>query len=233
MIKAIKKFLWTLGFLVVGAIVGLAYLGFVPGLSDLFGSNTPRDLQAAHTAADLTSAQTKLDQTILTGETAPSLKTIKNGGSSTVDTVLTGREFAGHLEAIHPVKDLQIVFHDDGTFEAAGRIDRPRIVTYAKLLGFSNVGEVDVLGAVNKYLPGSPIFYLRGRGSIEKGVPIMTLTEAKLGRLPASTAGLAKTLVAYAKLNLDKIPGLDIATMKIGANGVSVVGDVPAAVPAL
>ncbi len=233
MIKAIKKFLWTVGFLAIGVIVGLAYLGFIPGLSNLFGSATPRDLQAAYNAADLASAQRKLDQEILANETAPSLKTIRNGGVSTVDTVLNGREFAAHLEAIHPVKDLQIVFHDDGTFEASGRIDKPRILKYVKLLGYTKVTDIDVLGTVNKFLPGSPTFYLRGRGAITNGVPSMDLDEAKLGRLPASTSGLAKALVEYAKLNLDKIPGLDITTMKIVASGVSVIGDVPAAVPAL
>lgn len=233
MIKAFKKFLWTVGFLFLGVVLGLGYLGFIPGISNLFGSNTPQDLQAVHTAADLASAQAKLDQEILTGESSPSLRTIQNGGKSDVNIRLSGKEFAAHLEAIHPVKDLQVVFAADGSFEASGRIDKGRILKYAKLLGYADISEVDVLKTVNTYLPGSPSFYLKGRGAITDGVPTMVVDKAKLGRLPASGSGLAKALVEYAKLNLDKVPGLDITTMNITADGVSVIGVVPAVVPKL
>lgn len=233
MIKAFKRLIWTVGFILAAIVLLLGYLGFIPGLSNLFGSNTPRDLQAAYTPADLASGQAKLDQEILAGESAPSLRTIQNGGTSDVNTRLTNKEFAAHLEAIHPVKDLQVVFHDDGSFETSGRIDKGRITKFIQLLGYTNVSEVDVLKTVNKYLPGSPSFYLKGKGAIADGVPTMTLDEAKIGRIPASTSGLAKALVEYAKLNLDKIPGLDVTTMNITADGVSVIGTVPAAVPQL
>lgn len=233
MIKAFKRFLWTIGLLIVGVILGLGYLGFVPGLSSLFGSATPRDLQATHNAADVVSAQAKLKQQLLTKETTPSLSTIRNGGTSEINTTLTGREFSAHAEAVNPVKDLQVVFHTDGTFEAAGRIDKSRIFTYVRLLGYAKVTDAGVLGAVNQYLPGSPTFYIKGTGAVTKGIASMTLTEARLGRLPASTTALAKALVEYYKLSQDKIPGFDITTMNVGASGLTVVGTVPAVIPAL
>lgn len=233
MIKAFKKFVWTTGFLLLGVIVGLGYLGFIPGLSNLFGSNTPRDLRAATTPADLMSAQAKLEQEILTNEKTPSLRSLRNGGTSTVNTRLTGREFAAHLEALHPIQDVQILFHEGGTFEASGRIDKARMMKYVRLLGYTTIADVDVLATVNTYLPGSPSFYLKGQGAIANGVPTMTLEEAKIGRIPAVPAGVAKALVDYAKLNLEKIPGLDLTTMNISADGVSVIGTVPAVVPQL
>jgi len=50
--------------LVIVAIVVLVggYLGFIPGVSGLFGSDQPRDLGAAYTEADLASGQAKLKQ---------------------------------------------------------------------------------------------------------------------------------------------------------------------------
>lgn len=227
----IKKFLWTTTFLLVGVLLGLGYLGFIPGISNLFGSNTPRELNAATSPMDLRSGQAKLDQEILTGEAMPSLKTIQNSGTTEVNTRLTGKEFAAHVEAIHPVQDLQIVFHTDGSFEAAGRVDKNRILKYSKFLGYANISDIDVLATVNTYLPGSPTFYIKGTGSITDSIPTMDLQEARIGRLPASAQGLAKALVEYAKLNLEKVPGLDITTMNITADGVSVIGTVPAAVP--
>lgn len=234
MMRVIKKFLWTSLFFALIVIFGLSYLGFVPGLSGLFGSGKPVDLQASTTANDLLSAEVKLGQEVLTDkDRVPSLKTIRNGGTSTVNTRLTGREFAAHLEAIHPIKNVQVVFYADGTFAASGQIDKSRIVGYAKMLGYEKVSEVNVLHTINKYLPGSPTVYLRGSGGIADGVPTMKLSEAKIGRLPASTTGVAKVLVDYAKWNLEKVPGLDITTMNITGDGVSIIGTVPAAVPQL
>lgn len=63
---SMKTFFKFVGFLIliliIVVILLLGYLGFVPGVSAIFGSNKPRDLGITHTQADLDSAQTKLGQ---------------------------------------------------------------------------------------------------------------------------------------------------------------------------
>ncbi len=62
----LKRLLTGLLVSVIIAALILGYFGFVPGLSDVMGANTPRDLGVKATASSLSSAKSKLGVTFNT-----------------------------------------------------------------------------------------------------------------------------------------------------------------------
>ena len=219
--------------LVIAVIVVLVggYLGFIPGVSGLFGSDQPRDLGATYTEADLASGQAKLNQQLvdLNGRAAREVLTAALPVAS--DARLTGKEFAAHLEAVHPISNVQLIFNSDNTFEASGRIDKERISAYAQLLGLTGDTEAQVMDAVNKYLPGSPVFYIKGTGKIINNEPTLSWTQAEVGRLPVPTDRAAEALVAYAKLAEERVPGLKIDNFSIQDGQLVFKGTLPREFP--
>lgn len=230
-----KGLLTTLGAIVlVGVILvvlGLGYLGFVPGVSSLFGSNKPRDLNAAYTEADLQTAQGKLQQTLVEPSVAMPADIIRNAGTSQVTAQLAGKEWAAHIDAMHPVRNVQVVFHNDGTFEATGQIEKDRIVPFARMLGFTEVTESDIMSYVDKYLPGNPVFYLKGSGEITNNESSMSLKSVEVGRLPVDPDWAGSLLEQYADALLDTVPGLDVSDMRVVNGQLQFEGTVPKSYP--
>lgn len=226
------KFFATIVMVAIVLIVGvLGYAGLIPGVSAVFGANKPRDLGVPHTAQDLVSGQAKLQQTFVRPTEALTIKTILNAGSSAVNTTLTAAEWAAHLEAIHPVKDLQVKFLSDGTFEASGRVDKARIFDAVKLLGYTNVSQAKTLETVKKYLPGDAVFYMKGRGEMVDDKATVALDRYELGRLPVGQGAFSKMLASYANLMADNVPGLSIKVLEVKDGNLHIEGKAPKQLP--
>ena len=84
--KIFKLLLIILLIIVVGAVLLLGYLGFIPGLSTIFGSDKPRDLGVKYTYADYVSAAQKNKVKIAVVDSAFACKlSLKWGGSDQVN----------------------------------------------------------------------------------------------------------------------------------------------------
>ena len=79
---------------VATAVLALGYLGFVPGVASLFGSDKPRDLGIKATAADLQSANSNDKITKIPGLSVKSA-TMSNG-SVKFDGTLPATEATVH-----------------------------------------------------------------------------------------------------------------------------------------
>ena len=58
--KVLRNILIGVGSFVLLVVLVLGYLGFMPGVSALFGSSTPKDLGVTYTAQDFASAHAKM-----------------------------------------------------------------------------------------------------------------------------------------------------------------------------
>jgi hypothetical protein len=58
--KILIGFLIGIGAVVLIVVIALGYLGFMPGVSNIFGSNKPKDLGVTFSAADYQSARAKM-----------------------------------------------------------------------------------------------------------------------------------------------------------------------------
>lgn len=194
-----------LGIIIILVLV-VGYAGFVPGVSDVFGTNKPRDLKTEVTAEHFTSAQQKLGQEIVDPEDDPNAQLIASGGTL-VNATLTQEEFAAHISQLHPISDVQVKIEGD-TFEISGRIDRERIPQFARTLGVDDGRSTsEILDIVDQYLPVSPVFYAKGNGAIENNVPGISFEKAELGRVPVPNGEAADALEQYLDLVLTNAPG--------------------------
>jgi hypothetical protein len=229
--KMIKRLALIVTIPIVLAILVLGYLGFVPVVSAMFGSDQPVDLSQAPSDADRVRANQKFQQTIVEPSGTSGLSILQSAKIETIDTTVTGPEAAAHIMERHPFSQLQIRINDDGSFESSGKIDRNRISQYLELFELTSYEGVDILKTVNRFLPGSPTFYVKGQGSVINNEATLDLSEARLGRVPLAPQQFADGIEAYVETMLERIPGLDLDALTIVDGQIQYDGTVPNTIP--
>lgn len=185
--KLVGKFSLLLILLVaVGLILGLGYLGFIPGLSSLFGSDKPRDLGVIYTEADRLSGRAKSQMeyvSLANADTTPGgFQTL---GSRPVTAELTSAEITAIMNnkpwKYYPYKNVQLKFNADGSAEISGVLIKERVAEYGASFG----APKEAIVFVNKFLPSEPVFYLKGRAALtENKVSLFEPQVFEIGRFP-------------------------------------------------
>ena len=98
----LKSFFIVFIIATLAGVLFLGYIGMIPGLASILGSDKPRDLGIQYTQADLDSAQSKLKQTTIEIGTA-SLENFNTSDSVSVETTINSKEYSAHVELLHPV----------------------------------------------------------------------------------------------------------------------------------
>lgn len=177
----------VLAVMVVLVLVG-GYFGFIPGVSNIFGSNKPRDLGAVYAQSDYQSARNKMGTNIteLPPE-APPEQSIRITNINNVNINLTQNEVNAIVNInewkYYPVTNCQVNIHTDNTVEFSGIILKDRVENCAKALGASD-NDIQVLMSYVRYVPTNPIVYFVGTFTIiENKVTILEVNELQIGRL--------------------------------------------------
>lgn len=121
----------VIGIIVVAVLV-LGYFGFVPGVSDLMGTNQPRNLGVTYGETNYASGIAKVPGAVVNN---PEFLCVgcsyTSSGSVPVNESFTQEEFTAMFnkrnETKGPIKDAQFKFNADGTMEASAMIDHPQI----------------------------------------------------------------------------------------------------------
>ncbi|MBI4226449.1 hypothetical protein HY612_05045 [Candidatus Roizmanbacteria bacterium] len=198
---------------IILVVLILGYLGLVPGVSAIIGSNKPRDLGVRHSQADLNKAQSKLGQVIVETKGDPN-KQFRSAQGNPVDIMLTQEEYSAHAQQIHPVSDLQIKLQGS-SFEISGRIDKSRIPQFVRTWGITNASDTEILNVVNKYLPVSPTFYIAGTGGAKNNDLNINLSKAELGRLPVPVEKAKEVIELYTETLFKAVPGFSVEDSSI------------------
>jgi len=184
--------------LIIGVVVlGLGYVGLVPSVARLLGSDRPRDLGVRYTAADLASGNAKsgTKTTALPAGAAPR-DSYKTSGSVSVKAAFTDEELTAIIAerekqwAYFPVSNAQIKIHGDGTVEASGVLRVDRVYGCADALGFS-AQAVDAALSALKIIGGNPPVYVRGTGAVTNGRVTIDVQRLEIGRLPVPSGLIA------------------------------------------
>jgi hypothetical protein len=164
----------------------LGYLGFIPGLSNLMGSNKPRDLGITYTEADRQSARDKsqVEYQALPDNTPDELS-LQRIGSRPVTASFTSAEITALMNdrpyKYWPYEDVQMKFNADGSVEVSGSLIKDRVPGYAAAIGIPK----NVVERVMYYLPAHPVYYVKGKASLsENRVAIFEPEKFELGRMP-------------------------------------------------
>jgi hypothetical protein len=224
----------TIGVIVIVVVLVLGYLGFVPGVSNVFGSNKPKNLGATYTAADYTSAHARngTTHTILPAGTAPE-NSIKFSGQHPVNTTYTQAEMNALINSrrweYYPLKDCQLRINPDNTVEFSGIVITNRIKGYLTALKLSENNMKSVTDYL-KYIPGNPAFYVKGTLEVANGQIINTqVTQFKVGNLTFTKQIQDKLpeIINAAYSHIRSYPGFTIKTLKFINGQVQFIGTLP------
>src|SRR3989344_9055894 len=232
-----KKLLVVILLLFIVVVSILGYLGFVPIVSSVFGSNKPKNLGIKYTLEDKKTAVEKLgikyDQ-LSAKETAEKGLVLK--GSHPVDKSLTSQELTALADtrqkqfALFPFKKVQIRVNPDGTVEGSG------ILEFNTALNFLQTLEVP-LGEVNKaidkfkILRGELPVYLKVSGEVVNNISNLAVKSAEIARIPIPQALVSQYGPSLNSLVEDIVsqrkPHYDIKSLKVEEGKIHFVGSSP------
>ncbi len=209
----------VIAIIVVGV---LGYLGFMPGVSNLFGSNKPRDLGVSYTSNDFKSARAKTNTIItdLPSEASPEAS-IKFGTPRKVDATFTQAEcnalLNNHPWKYYPLKDCQLKINPDGSaaFSAVLMVDRLRDT--AQALGTSEE-NLKVIEDYLKLVPGDPPIYVEGKAGITNNqISVLNVADIEVGKLSFTKQVVdnENSLTNEAENLMGSITGMNIESLQI------------------
>jgi len=185
--KLVKRIL-LLAFLLIliSPVLLLAYFGFIPGLSGLFGSDKPRDLGVRYSEKDRISghAKSKVEYATLP-ESMSASESIKRFGTREVKMELTSKEASALMNnrpwRYWPYANMQIKFNADGSAQVSGTLIKNKVPGYAGAIGIPEEATAFAM----KFLPSNPVFYLKMKASLKDNkVIVFEPQRFEIGRVP-------------------------------------------------
>lgn len=230
--------------LVVVVVLVAGYFGFVPGVSNLFGSNKPVNLGTTYTAQDYKSAIAKTGIQFVNGADTLSLSSSQKtyGPAKAVNVDLTPAEALAIMnDKVHapdfPLKDFQLRLNNDGTAEISGLMMLDKLNNYATAHGGTDEGVQQALdtikktGVIEKEIP----IYIKGEAAVVNGQLTFDATSLKVGRLPLS-ADLVNShsadIIDYFNNHKNDIPGLKINNASLVNGKIHFDGTLPSTITA-
>ncbi len=229
-----KRLLLFILLLLIIIVVVLAYLGFIPVLSEMMGSTKPRDLGVHPVPADLASAQAKLKGVRLEYPLTAAAQKHATAPSGSVDLniALSGEEITALLQSgkyrTWPFRGVQVRINLDGSAEASGMLILSKVGAYAQVAG-ADAGMV--LDALNSWKITQDVpFYVAGKGSVTNGKVALDVQKAELGRLGAPERMIASNkphIVAFLERGISNAQGVRIKSLKVESGKVMFDGSLP------
>ncbi len=226
----------TLGSILVVALLVLGYLGFIPGLSSVFGADKPRNLGVTYTAADYDSAHRK---------SGIQLSSLPDTGKSEGSIVMTGKQpltstfSSAEITAAAnerkwkywPISKVQVKFNSDGSMESSGVLNIGKLVSYAQALGLAQADIKQALDAL-KSIPTNPAFYVKLKTTVTDNKVSMDVQQAELGRLsltPDIIKNAQGKVIDAFNAYLASSPNISIKSLSFADGKVNFDGTLPAA----
>ncbi|MFA5827788.1 MAG: hypothetical protein WC841_00295 [Candidatus Shapirobacteria bacterium] len=230
----IRFILIVLVLLIATPILILGYLGFIPKLSSVLGSDKPRNLGVVYTDSDLNSVVQKngIEMSEMATSSAEPKNSIKYSGSKTVSVSLTSEEITALSNSptwkYYPVSDIQIKLNSDGSGEASGILILDRLTGYLGAIGISP----DVAQTAADYLKikGSTPFYFKGIVSVQNNKVSLDTQKIEIGKLPIPVNLVKENqhyLAQLAEIRIDSVPGLSVKSFNLVGGRVNFEGTLP------
>jgi len=229
-----KKFLITLIIIVLLIVLVIGYLGFVPGLSTLMGTNKPIDLGVSTVKDSLSSADKKVNisRVAMTGQ-APAGKSISYEGSHNANLSLSSAEFSalllsGGWEFSEAVQNMQIKMDKDGKVEASALVDIDKLEKYLNNTGLVDTKDFKAYTDKIKVFEKTAPIYLAGTGEVVNNKVKLNLDSVKVGRLPipmnSESVGYLSQLL---ERRISAISGFQIDSAKVEDGQLNFKGSLP------
>lgn len=215
----------------------VGYIGFMPGVSSLFGSNKPRDLGVISSPADFDSY---MDKTGTRVETMPAAATPRESivfseikdysGVGLTEAEVTAR-VNGIQWAYTPVKNTQIAFNADGTIEMSGVLVLDNIVPFLSATGFAVTQEQlnKAIGSIG-LIPIDPIFYIKAYPVVSENAATVSIQELEIGKMKIDVGKYGGDAVMSGLVNqiFTDVDGFYARSVTVGDGTLTFDGTAPA-----
>lgn len=188
-----KKILLRVFIPILAIILIIGYFGFIPGISNLFGSNRPKDLGIKYDSNDLESAKKKTNiKFIELNKNLQPIDSIKFSGQTSVKTQLSSQELTALARELKwnylPLRNITIKIDKDGYMETSSNLYGNKVMEALRAYNITpltsqlpwSLFEI-VYGAegnekvqqfystidkISKFLKSNPSFYTKGKAKI-------------------------------------------------------------------
>jgi len=236
--KVLKIVALVLLGLVVGVVLVLGYLGFVPGLSSLFGSDKPRDLGVENDPAVLAQvlSETKVEMKQLqpglegkSGVTFEGQIAVKQGFDSKELTALMNNTCQWRYCMM---SSSQVRVNGDGSVEVSGLVHFDRVSGYASRFDMP-VDRLNQALEGLKLAPSTMPIYVKGRPAAANDAVSLNIEKIELGRLPAPQDQVEKyagEIDGFVESQLAQVPGFSMKSVTVESGELKFDGTHPAKV---
>jgi hypothetical protein len=235
--KALKIIALVLLGLVVGVVLVLGYLGFVPGLSTLFGSDKPRDLGVENDPVVL--AQVLSDTKVEMAQLEPGLEGssgVAFEGQVEIKQAFDSKELTAIMTNCKwrycMMSEPQVRVNADGSVEVSGLVHFDRIDGYAARFDMPVDRLNEALDAL-KLAPSTMPIYVKGRPSATGDQVGLNIEKIELGRLPAPQDQVEKyagEIDNFVESQLAQVPGFSMNSVSVAEGELTFDGTHPAKV---
>lgn len=183
--KILRLFSFISGILIILILLGMIWMGFVPGISAIAGANTPKDLGIEYTGTDRANARMKsgMQYGSLPAQT-PVENSIQRNGSIDLKAAFSSAELTALLNnrpyRYWPLEDVQLRINSDSSVEVSGRMISENLIPFGKA---EKIPE-GVADRIINLSPSNPVFYLKGQASIQEGkLHLLEVNRMQIGRV--------------------------------------------------
>jgi hypothetical protein len=231
-----KKLIWASGVVVVAAVFGLGYLGFVPVISRLLGTDQPRDLgvvfyadehvKSAFAKASVTQGELPFD--------VSDAESVKYEGKVDIKAEFTQEELTSFFNDCRwdycPVSSVQLRINADGSVEMSGLLRFDHMEGYGQRFKIPQDRILEGLNAL-KLAPDVLPFYVKGAPSAKDGDVSLGLSSVEFGRLPIPTKQVETyrgEVDAAIEGLIPQVPGMSVKSLDFSGGTMKFEGSYPA-----
>lgn len=229
-----KVFLLLCVLIIATPILLGGYLGLIPGVSAIFGSDKPRDLGIKTNPEILRTANSKTKTEIANLPANTSIdQSLRYEGSHPIDTTFSSEEITAMVNnsrwKYNPLSQVQVKINPDGSGEASGYIDFNAALQYATSFGVST-DDIDM--ALKKYpIPRTKFpFYIKATGSVTHNQLTAQVQKLELARIPVPSGIVGEYLSEALNFVEDKYlnsPSLSVTKLENQSGKIYFQGSVP------
>ncbi len=215
-------------------IILLAYIGFVPGISDIFMKQKDLGVKSDIKLVEDFYAKVGIENNFYQKDESVDGELAYSGVITLEDEALDSEQITSIITSWQKwapifIENPQVKIADDGSVELSTIINVPKAKEFAKTLGYTDQ-EVDkgekYVKVVNDKIP----VYAKGNASMTNNQASFDINTAKIGNFPIPSFML-KEITPVLETALEKriaqIPGTDIKQVELKEGKMIINGDIP------
>jgi hypothetical protein len=234
--KLLKLLMLLILLLIIGGILLLGYLGFIPVLSSVMGSDKPRDLGIKYTQQQYSDYITKANEQIslISGNVSPE-NSITYSGKVDLKQSFTPEEISARLDyskwEYMPATNTQLRINPDGSVEFSGEVLSDRINGFVAREGAGQYSAADVNKGLEyiKLLGKNFPVYVKFRASITNNQLTEIAEKIEVGRfsIPLKTVNADSVISSVSQTIMGRVPGFYAKSVTFTNRKMNFEGTVP------